>query len=35
LGNIEDKTIPPNTGSSAPQLVITGSSVMGTVEIEN
>ena len=34
LGNVEDKSIPPNMGS-APELVVTGSSVFGTVEIEN
>jgi len=35
LGNFEDKTVPPNTGASAPSLVITGWSVFGAVEIED
>jgi Domain of unknown function (DUF5668)/Cell wall-active antibiotics response 4TMS YvqF len=35
MGAFEDKTIPPNTGTDAPQLVVTGSSVMGTIEIES
>ncbi|HLH05196.1 MAG TPA: LiaF domain-containing protein [Bryobacteraceae bacterium] len=35
LGNFEDKTLPPNTGLSAPALVITGWSVFGSVEIED
>ncbi|HZS53563.1 MAG TPA: DUF5668 domain-containing protein [Bryobacteraceae bacterium] len=37
LGNIEDRTIPPrpDPGLDPPTLVIRGSSVMGTVELEN
>ncbi|HEY7211264.1 MAG TPA: LiaF domain-containing protein [Bryobacteraceae bacterium] len=35
LGNFEDKTIPPNTGTNAPVLVITGWSIFGSVEIED
>jgi hypothetical protein len=35
LGNIEDKTIPPTTGTETPWLVITGYSVLSSVEIEN
>lgn len=37
LGNVEDKTIAPRMGrgEEAPALVITGSSVMGNVELEN
>jgi hypothetical protein len=34
LGNFEDKSIPPTTGSNAPQLILTGSCVMGTIEID-
>jgi len=37
MGNVEDKTIPPRLDKreEAPTLIITGSSVMGTVEVEN
>ena len=35
FGNYEDKTIPPNTGSNSPTLIITGHSVFASVEIEN
>jgi predicted membrane protein len=35
LGNIEDKTIPPTTGTETPWLVITGYSALSSVEIEN
>lgn len=37
MGNVEDKTIPPRIDKrdEAPTLIITGSSVMGTVEVEN
>ena len=35
FGHFEDKTIPPNTGSRAPQFIVTGSCVMGTVEIDH
>ncbi len=35
LGNIEDKTIPPTTGTETPWLVITGYSAFSSVEIEN
>jgi hypothetical protein len=37
LGNIEDKTIPPRPDRTqdAPTLVLTGSSVMSSVELEN
>jgi hypothetical protein len=35
LGNFEDRTIPPNTGADAPELVLTGSCTMGSIEIES
>lgn len=35
LGNFEDKTIPPNSGPDAPVLVITGVSILSSVEIED
>jgi predicted membrane protein len=35
FGSYEDKTIPPNTGSHSPTLVITGYSVFASIEIEN
>ena len=35
MGAFEDKTIPPNTGLAAPELIVSGSSVMGTIEIES
>jgi hypothetical protein len=35
MGNYEDKTIPPNVGVNAPTLVITGFSLMSTIEIED
>jgi predicted membrane protein len=35
LGAYEDKTIPPNQTAGAPQLIITGLSMFGSVEIEN
>jgi predicted membrane protein len=35
LGNFEDRTIPPNTGLSAPELVLTGACTMGSIEIES
>jgi predicted membrane protein len=37
MGNVEDKTIPPRADirDQTPTLVITGSAVMGTVEVEN
>lgn len=37
MGNVEDKTIPPRPDQRdhAPTLIITGSAVMGTVEVEN
>jgi len=35
LGNIEDKTIPPTTGTETPWLVIAGYSAFSSVEIEN
>jgi hypothetical protein len=35
MGAFEDKTIPPNTGADAPQLIVTGSTVMGSIEVES
>jgi hypothetical protein len=35
MGNVEDKTFPPVTAPDAPQLIITGSVVMGSIEIES
>jgi len=35
LGNFEDRTIPPNTGADAPELVLTGACTMGSIEIES
>ncbi|MDQ2712479.1 MAG: cell wall-active antibiotics response protein [Acidobacteriota bacterium] len=35
LGSFEDNTVPPNTGLDAPTLVITGSAVLGAVQIED
>ncbi|MBV9612374.1 MAG: hypothetical protein JO091_07870 [Acidobacteriaceae bacterium] len=37
LGNVEDKTLPPRTvaGVDPPTLVITGQSVLGSIETEN
>ena len=35
MGSFVDKTIPPNTGLDAPQLLLTGSCTMGNIEIEN
>lgn len=35
LGNFEDKTIPPITGSAAPQLIMTGALVLGEIVVEN
>jgi hypothetical protein len=35
MGTYEDKTIPPNAGSDAPTLVITGISVMSSIEVED
>jgi predicted membrane protein len=37
MGNVEDKTIPPRAdkAESAPVLIVTGSCVMGQVELEN
>jgi len=35
LGNFEDRTIPPNTGAEAPELVLTGACTMGSIEIES
>jgi hypothetical protein len=35
LGSYEDKTVPSNIGPDAPTLVLTGFSVLGSVEIED
>jgi hypothetical protein len=35
LGSYEDKTVPSNAGPDAPTLVLTGYSVLGSVEIED
>ena len=35
LGNFEDRTIPPNTGTNAPELILTGSCTMGSIEVES
>jgi hypothetical protein len=35
MGNVEDRTFPPVTSPDAPQLIITGSIVMGSIEIES
>jgi predicted membrane protein len=35
LGNFEDRTIPPNTGAAAPELIVSGSCTMGSIEIES
>jgi len=35
LGSYEDKTVPANAGPDAPTLVLTGFSVLGSVEIED
>jgi hypothetical protein len=34
MGHFDDRTIPPITGASAPQFIVGGSVVMGTVEID-
>jgi predicted membrane protein len=35
LGNFEDRTIPPNNGLGAPELILTGSCTMGSIEVES
>jgi hypothetical protein len=35
MGSFEDKTIPPNTGTQAPQLIVSGDCTMGSIEIES
>jgi predicted membrane protein len=35
MGNYEDKTVPQASGAEAPTLVVTGYSILGTVEIED
>jgi hypothetical protein len=35
MGNVEDRTFPPVTAPDAPQLIITGSIVMGSLEFES
>jgi hypothetical protein len=35
MGNFHDKTIPPNTGAEAPQLVLSGNCTMGSIEVES
>ena len=35
MANFEDKTVPPISGMAAPQLILTGYSVMATVEVES